>query len=90
MEMDGKTLVLCVLGFINNSPQCAFVYIDTSCQHGLDSFGGDGEEIVVRSGALNESVEGFDIISSLLTLWAGERPVAQPMMELKLFTQLLK
>lgn len=68
MEMDGKTLVLRVLGFINNSPLCAFVFIGTSCQHGLDSFGGGGEEIVVRSGALSESVEGFDIISSLLTL----------------------
>lgn len=50
MEIDGKKLVLRVLGFINNSPPCALVFIGTSCQHGLDSFGGGGEEIVVRSG----------------------------------------
>lgn len=68
MEIDGKTLVLHVLGFINNSPPCAFVFIGTSCQYGLRSFGRGREEIVVPSRALNESVEGFDIISSLLTL----------------------
>lgn len=68
MEMDGKTLVLHVLGFINNSPPCVFVFIGTSCQHGLGSFGRGREEIVVRSRALSESMEGFDIISSLLTL----------------------
>lgn len=35
MEMDGKTHVLHVLGFINISPPCAFVFIVTSCPYGL-------------------------------------------------------